>query len=316
MVDAKPVCVRCGKDLPVESRFCLHCGKRIDRRSIMLGPAPVRLQRALGDQYAVLQEIGSGAFAVVYEVEDLRLDRRVAVKVIRPEFVASDVVVARFRREAKIVAQLKHPNVVSIVFAGEGAGLVYCAMPLIVGDTLRARLKSKGALPVDVALRVFGELSQALSHAHEKGVIHRDVKPANIMLDSEAGDRTMLVDFGIAKALTPTSGKLSVSGQVIGSAEYMSPERRAGAKNIDARSDVYSLGVVGYQILTGELPSNVHTPTGNSADAQFSMPDVRRARSEVPEAFAKAVERCMAPVPGDRFASAIEAASAAGAPTQ
>jgi serine/threonine-protein kinase len=314
MTEPKPNCSRCGKDMPPESRFCLHCGKRVDRRSIAMGPASVRLQRALGDQYEVLEEIGSGNFAVVYAVADLRLDRRLAVKVIRPEFVASDVVVARFRREAKIVAQLKHENVLGISFAGEGAGLVYCAMPLIVGETLRERVKAQGALTTEQALRVFGELAQGLSHAHEKGIIHRDVKPANIMLDREAADRTVLLDFGIAKALFPTGGKLSISGQIIGSAEYMSPERKAGSKSIDARSDIYSMGVVAFQMLTARLPAGLDTPTQPaSEEAHRVAPDVRAVRADVPEAFAAAIERCTRHAPEDRWASAIEAATAAGA---
>jgi serine/threonine protein kinase len=314
MTDARLECARCGKDMPQESRFCLHCGKRVDRKTLLQGPAPVRLQRALGDKYEVLEEIGSGGFAVVYAVEDLRLDRRLAVKVIRPEFVSSDVVVARFRREAKIVAQLKHENVLGITFAGEGAGLVYCAMPLVVGETLRDRLKLRGALPVAEALRIFGELASGLAHAHENGIIHRDVKPANIMLDSEAGDRTVLLDFGIAKALVPASGKLSISGQVIGSAEYMSPERKAGSKNIDARSDVYSLGVVGYQMLTARLPAGLDTTTKSAGSgAPREAPDVRAARPDVPAEFAAAVEKCMLRLPEYRFGSAEEAAKSAGA---
>jgi len=314
MAEPNPLCSRCGKEIPPESRFCLHCGKRVERRSIASGPAPVRLQRALGDQYEVLEEIGSGSFAVVYSVFDLRLDRRLAVKVIRPEFIASDVVVARFRREAKIAAQLKHENVMGITFAGEGAGLVYCAMPLIVGETLRERVKARGALSAEQALRVFGELAHGLAHAHAKGIIHRDVKPANIMLDREADDRTVLLDFGIAKALIPTGGKLSISGQIIGSAEYMSPERKAGSKNIDARSDIYSMGVVAFQMLTARLPSGVDTSTQPATDTSYPVaPSLRAARADVPEPFAAAIERCMCAKPEDRWASAIEAATAAGA---
>ena len=313
MTEARLECARCGKDMPPESRFCLHCGKRVDRRTLLQGPAPVRLQRALGDKYEVLEEIGSGGFAVVYAVEDLQLDRRLAVKVIRPEFVASDVVVARFRREAKIVAQLKHENVLSITFAGEGAGLVYCAMPLIVGETLGDRLKVRGALSIDEARRVFGELAAGLAHAHEKGIIHRDVKPANIMLDREANDRTVLLDFGIAKALVPVGGKLSISGQVIGSAEYMSPERKAGSKHIDARSDVYSLGVVAYQMLTARLPAALDTTTKSAGGGTpREAPNVRAERPDVPPEFAAAIEKCMLRLPEYRFAGALEAAKAAG----
>jgi serine/threonine protein kinase len=307
-------CPRCGKELPPEARFCLHCGKRLPRRSDAQGTIPQRLQRALGEEYDVQAEIGRGGFGVVYSVVDLRLDRRLAVKVIRPELVAADVINARFRREAQIAAQLNHPNVLAISFAGEGEGLVYCAMRQVIGDTLRERLKSTGPLPIDTALRIFGEMALGLAHAHERDIIHRDVKPANIMLDHDEADRAVLVDFGIAKALTPRSGKLSISGQIVGSPEYMSPERRAGAKTIDARSDIYSMGVVAFQMLTAHLPSGTETPSRSHTPVPRAIsPDVRSLRSEVPEAFAKAMERCMLPLPEQRWGSALEAAEAAGA---
>ena len=275
---------------------------------------PQRLQRALGEEYEVQAEIGRGGFGVVYSVIDLRLDRRLAVKVIRPELVAADVINARFRREAQLAAQLNHPNVLAINFAGEGEGLVYCAMRQIIGDTLRERLKATGPLPVDMALRIFGEMAHGLEHAHERGIIHRDVKPANIMLDHDEADRAVLVDFGIAKALTPSSGKLSISGQIIGSPEYMSPERRAGAKMIDARSDIYSMGVVAFQMLTAHLPTGAETPSRSHTPVpRAASPDIRTMRSDVPESFVRALERCMLHLPEQRWASALEAAEAAGA---
>ena len=299
-----PTCPRCQKDLPAESRFCLHCGKRITRRSDSFGAVPDRLQRALGDEYKVEGEIGRGGFAVVYSVRDLRLDRRLAVKVIRPEFLTTDVVVARFQREAKIVAQLNHQNCLEISFAGEGEALVYCAMRYIEGDTLRDRMKRDGRQPIDFTLRVFGEIAQGLAHAHEKGIVHRDVTPSNIMLDREAQDRAVLLDFGIAKGLWPVGGKLSISGQVVGSPQYMSPERLAGAKNIDPRSDIYSLGVVAYEMLTA------HFSKGDAADAR----DPRRWRPDIPAPLAQSIERCIQPAPDARWPNILEAARAAGAP--
>jgi predicted Ser/Thr protein kinase len=212
-----PTCPRCGQDVPPESRFCLQCGKRLQRKSGAMGTVPERLQRALGQDYAVGGEIGRGGFGVVYSVQDLALDRKLAVKVIRPELVAADVVVARFQREAKIVAQLNHPNVLGVIFAGEAEGLVYCGMRHIAGDTLRERLKRDGPMTVTHALRVFGEIAQGLEHAHQRGIIHRDVKPANIMLDHDGSDRAVLLDFGIAKGLSVGNGKLSISGQIVGS---------------------------------------------------------------------------------------------------
>jgi serine/threonine protein kinase len=309
MTALSTTCIHCGQELPPEARFCFQCGKRLGRKSDAQGSFPERLQRALGDQYQVRREIGRGGFGIVFAVQDLRLERRLAVKVIRPELVASDVIIARFRREVQIVAQLKHQNVLGISFAGEGEGLVYYAMPEIVGDTLRARLKAGGPLSVEKALRVFGEIAEGLEHAHGKDIIHRDVKPANIMLDHDAGDRAVLLDFGIAKGLLRTDGKLSISGQVVGSPEYMSPERLAGAKVIDARSDVYSMGVVAFEMLSGRLPLR----QTRNAEAQHTFLDVRHLRPDVPDTFARAVERCMLPSPDERWPSALEAARAAGA---
>jgi serine/threonine protein kinase len=297
-----PTCPRCEKDLPAESRFCLHCGKRIQRRSDSFGAVSDRLQRALGEDYKVEGEVGRGGFAFVFSVRDLRLERRLAVKVIRPEFLTTDVVVARFQREAKIVAQLNHENCLEISFAGEGEGLVYCAMRYIEGDTLRERMKRDGRQPVDFTLRLFGEIAQGLAHAHEKGILHRDVTPSNIMLDREAQDRAVLLDFGIAKGLWPVGGKLSISGQVVGSPQYMSPERLSGAKNIDVRSDIYSLGVVAYEMLTG------HMPKGDAADAR----DPRTWRKDVPAALAKSIERCVQLTPEARWPTVMDAAGAAG----
>jgi eukaryotic-like serine/threonine-protein kinase len=297
-----PTCPRCEKELPAESRFCLHCGKRIQRRSDSFGAVSDRLQRALGEDYKVEGEVGRGGFAFVFSVRDLRLERRLAVKVIRPEFLTTDVVVARFQREAKIVAQLNHENCLEISFAGEGEGLVYCAMRYIEGDTLRERMKRDGRQPVDFTLRLFGEIAQGLAHAHEKGILHRDVTPSNIMLDREAQDRAVLLDFGIAKGLWPVGGKLSISGQVVGSPQYMSPERLAGAKNIDMRSDIYSLGIVAYEMLTG------HVPKGDAPHAR----DPRKWRRDVPEALARSIERCIQLSPDARWPSVREAAAALG----
>jgi len=310
-------CSSCGQTLPTESRFCMNCGRRVVERGDVSGTSPEKLQRALGVQYEVRGEIGRGGFGIVYSVQDLRLERKLAVKVIRPEFVASDVIIARFHREAKIVAQLNHQNVLSINFAGEGEGLVYCAMPQIVGDTLRERLRDHGKLSIAKALRVFGEIARGLDHAHGKGIIHRDVTPANIMLDGLADDRAVLLDFGIAKALQPTGGKLSISGQVIGSPEYMSPERRVAAKGIDARSDVYSMGVVAFEMLTSRLPYRIDGPKRASrVGKRDQSPDPRAMRPDVPENFATAIARCIMPAPEDRWSSALEAARAAGSITE
>jgi serine/threonine-protein kinase len=281
-------------------------GKPGETRSV-----PERLQTALGPEYQVLGELGRGGFAIVYSVRDLRLNRYLAVKVMRPDLVAAPHVVERFHREAKFAAGLDHPNIVAVTFAAEGEGLVYYAMPKVRGLTLKDRLKRNGPLPVPEFLKVFGHIATGLNHAHSQNIVHRDVKPGNIMLD-ETG-KALLLDFGIAKALSAQGGHLSVTGQIIGSLEYMSPEQAAGGRDLDARSDIYSLGIVGYEMLTGNPPFDAGTVEQFVARHQTEEPpDIRTTRADVPARIATAVHRCLKKAPADRWWSALDAAEAAG----
>ncbi|MBI4421214.1 MAG: protein kinase [Gemmatimonadetes bacterium] len=305
-------CPACGTGAPAGARFCSSCGASIVDRPSRDMPVPDRLQAALGSQYRVMGELGRGGFAVVYSVKDQRLNRYLAVKVIRPALVSSEMMIERFRREAQFVAQLNHPNVLSVSFAGEHDGMVFYAMPRVHGKTLRESLREQSPLPIGRALRIFGEVASGLEHAHQKGIVHRDVKPANIMLDE--GGRSLLLDFGIAKALTAPGGHLSVSGQIIGSLEYMSPEQAGGSRAVDARSDLYSLGVVGFEMLTGRLPFSAETIQQFVTQHRTGTPSrIRDFRADVAPAFAEAVQRCMEKDPAMRWQSAADAARAAGA---
>lgn len=304
-------CPHCGTGVAPDSRFCSQCGTKLEPQTNWDAPVPERLAQALGSDHTVVGELGRGGFAVVYSVRDLRLNRYLAVKVMRPDLVASPQAVERFRREARIAAGLDHPNILPVSFAGEGAGLVYYAMPRVKGQTLRERLRQDGALPVEEARRIFVQVGHGLHYAHQQGVVHRDVKPANIML--EHSGKVLVLDFGIAKALSADGSTLTVSGLVIGSAEYMSPEQAAGSKDIDRRSDIYSLGVVGYEMLAGKTPMGGDDMARMLAKrlAGAPPPDVRGKRQDTPPELARALARCMAPSRDARWASAEEAVRAA-----
>jgi serine/threonine-protein kinase len=227
-------------------------------------PLARRLTQALGTSFTLEGEIGRGGMGVVYHARDERLKRKVAVKVLPPELAFREEIRIRFLREAETAARLSHPHIVPIHSVGEGPeGLVYFVMAYVDGESLGARLKRRGRLPPEEARRVLMETADALGAGHALGIVHRDVKPDNILLEGSRG-RTVLTDFGIAKALTSSTGPgtLTATGVAIGTPHYMSPEQAAGDREIDGRSDIYSLGVVGYQMLTGELPFSSPTVPG------------------------------------------------------
>src|SRR5437763_83579 len=206
-----------------------------------------RLAQALGSAYTLEGEIGRGGMGVVFNARDERLKRRVAVKVLPPELAFREEIRLRFVREAETAARLSHPHIVPIHSVGEGPdGLVYFVMAYVDGESLGAKLKRRGRLPPDEARRIMLETADALGAAHALGIIHRDVKPDNILLEGSRG-RVVVTDFGIAKALSASTGSatLTATGVAIGTPHYMSPEQAAGDREIDGRSDIYSLGVVG-----------------------------------------------------------------------
>src|SRR6266496_1090475 len=266
-----------------------------------------RLSQALGSSYTLDGEIGRGGMGVVFKARDERLKRQVAVKVLPPELAFREEIRIRFLREAETAARLSHPHIVPIHSVGEGPdGLVYFVMAYVDGESLAAKLKRRGRLPSDEARRVMQETADALGAAHALGIIHRDVKPDNILLEGSRG-RVVVTDFGIAKALSSTTGgaTLTGTGVAIGTPHYMSPEQAAGDREIDGRSDVYSLGVVAYQMLVGELPFHAPTVPGIlMKHITERAPMITDKRPELPEDLAACVMRSLEKDPEDRWPTA------------
>ena len=265
-----------------------------------------RLGEALGGSYTLEGEIGRGGMGVVFQAKDERLKRQVAIKVLPPDLAFREEVRLRFLREAETAARLTHPHIVPIHTVGEGPeGLVYFVMAFIDGEPLSARLKRRTRLPAEEARRIMMETADALGAAHSLGIIHRDVKPDNIMLEGSRG-RVMVTDFGIAKALSSSSsGGLTGTGVAIGTPHYMSPEQAAGDREIDGRSDLYSLGVVSYQMLTGELPFQAPTvPAILIKQITEVAPYVGDRVAGVPEDLAGSVMRCLEKEPESRWPTA------------
>ena len=266
-----------------------------------------RLAAALRDRYVIERELGSGGTAMVYLARDLRHARPVAIKVLRPELAAtmgSD----RFLREIRIAAGLTHLHILSVHDSGEADGLLYYVMPYVEGESLRSRLEREGPLPVDDAVRVAREVADALAYAHVQGVVHRDIKPGNILL---IGAHAAVADFGIATAIGTEADTLTGAGFVIGTPTYMSPEQAAGGGAVDGRSDLYSLGCVLYEMLTGSPPFVGPTPQAVLArHATDPAPRVREARASVPVHVDAAVARALSKLPADRFATARQLAEA------
>jgi eukaryotic-like serine/threonine-protein kinase len=275
------------------------------------------LRAALAGRYRLDRELGAGGMAVVYLARDLERDRDVALKVLRPELgpVAG---VDRFDREIRLAARLVHPNILPVLDSGGDAALLWYTMPYVEGESLRARLDREKQLPLDEALRLTAEIADALGHAHGQGVLHRDIKPENILL---ASGHALVADFGIARLLGDTGARLTATGLAVGTPGYMSPEQSSGQRQLDARSDLYALASVCFEMLAGEPPF-----TGPTAQAVIARrlaspaPSVRTVRPGVPEAVDAVLRRGLAPVPADRFATTSEFGraliSAAAAPVR
>jgi hypothetical protein len=265
-----------------------------------------RLQLALGDGYEVRELLGRGGFGLVFTAFDKRLKRDLAVKVLRMELAQSANFMDRFEREAMTAAQLRHPNIVPIYTIGEKDGLAYIVMPLIKGETLQALLERDGPLPMAETCRILTDAASALAAAHGVGLIHRDIKPDNIMLEG-AERRVLLMDFGIAKMLSGSDAALTGTGVLIGTPLYMSPEQGSGDKDTDQRSDIYSFGVVAYHMITGKPPF-AGTSGADLIRQHVLTPatDVRMFRPTVPPAMAVAVMRCLQKDRTKRWQSAEE----------
>ena len=310
------LCPTCGTPIPAGALFCLQCGasspteiasieREVARVSAGAINIPARLavvQAALGAAYRVEGLLGRGGFGEVWSVADLELGRTVAVKVLRSELYAEPAYRERFRREARAIARLRHPGIVPIYHVGESSGLAYFVMPLIEGTTLKAELLRPGGITAEESVRVLLEAVAALRAAHASGVIHRDLKPENIMLEGPQR-RVLLMDFGVAKMDEPDRDGLTEDDTVLGSPEYMSPEQATG-RVLDARTDIYSLGVVAYRMLAGRLPFNAETPREVLAHHVLSTPDPIDAHVRLPATLSATVMRCLAKSPADRWSSA------------
>ena len=263
-----------------------------------------RLQAALADRYRIEREVGRGGMATVYLAEDLKHGRRVALKVLRPE-LSPALGADRFHREIATASRLQHPNILTLHDSGEAAGLLYYAMPYVEGESLRARLAREVQLPADEAVRIVGEVAEALAFAHGAGVLHRDIKPENILLTS---GHALVADFGIARAIDAAgSERLTETGLALGTPHYMSPEQASGSRVLDARSDLYALGCVLYEMLAGEPPFN--GPSAQAIMARHAVdpvPPLRTIRSTISPALEAVVGKALAKVPADRFGTALE----------
>ena len=273
---------------------------------------PGSLQAALADHYTIERELGAGGMATVYLAEDLKHRRKVAVKVLRPELAAT-LGPDRFNLEIKIAAQLSHPHILPVLDSGEAGGFLYYVMPYIDGESLRDRLNRVGELPIADAVRMLVEVTDALAHAHSRGVVHRDIKPDNIMV---TGRHALVMDFGVAKAIAESNrpegglrprdlGALTTAGMALGTPAYMAPEQAAADPGMDHRADLYALGAVGYEMLTGQPPFTGRTPQEVLAAHVTQKPEpVQNRRPGIPGPLAIAIMRCLEKRASDRYQTA------------
>jgi eukaryotic-like serine/threonine-protein kinase len=269
----------------------------------------LELQAALAGEYSIQRELGRGGMGIVYLARDVQLDRDVAIKVLPSHLARAAESRERFLREARTAARLSHPHIVPIHRVGESGGFVFFVMSYVEGETLGERLRTRGPLPPAEAARVLREVAWALAYAHGRGIVHRDVKPDNIMLEAGTG-RALVTDFGIAHG---GAGPDTDPGMIVGTAHFMSPEQ-AASEPIDGRSDIYALGVVGYLAVSGRLPfESSNLPALLVRQATEPAPGVLRAAPGLPPALAAAIDRCLALDPADRFPDG-EALAAALAP--
>jgi serine/threonine-protein kinase len=266
------------------------------------------LNTALRDRYTVERELGRGGMAVVLLAQDRRTNRAVALKVLRPELAAA-LGVERFLREIEIAAQLTHPNILALYDCGEADSILYYTMPYVTGETLRDRLQREKQLAIDESVGITQEVADALAHAHSLGVVHRDIKPENVLF--QAG-HAVVADFGIARAVSAAGGeRLTETGLAIGTPAYMSPEQATGDRDVDPRSDIYSLGCMLYEMLAGDPPFSASTAQAMLARKSIEqVPAISTVRDTVPRHLEKAIAIALARVPADRYATALDFSAA------
>lgn len=312
-------CPKCEAPVPADAAFCPGCGASTaapplddtllsaDRSAEVLPSyelAPEKLQAALGPNYELGRLLGRGGYAEVFTVRDLRLERELAVKVLRPDLILSEQLIGRFRREALAVGAVQNPNIVPVYDVGESDGVLWILMPLIQGETLKSILGREGHLPVEEVRRILLEAASALHAAHQAGVIHRDIKPENLMIEGKTG-RVMLMDFGIAKAID-AGGEHSLTGTgvIVGTPKYMSPEQATGKQALTAATDQYSLAVVGYQMLSGRVPFEGDNVREVMTRQLFDEPvPLSRMIPDIPPDVSATIHRALRKDPARRFAS-------------
>ena len=305
-------CPECGTAVPDNAEACSACGKRVGptRQTIRGRPSGalvedellMRVRRELARDYEVHAELGRGGMAVVYRATELELLRPVALKVLPPELGASATMAERFRREARLAASFDHPNIIPIYRVGQAGGVFYIAMKFVEGKPLDALIHAQGPLPVPVVLLVLRSVARALAFAHGNGIIHRDIKGANVLVDQDG--RVVVSDFGIARA-TEDAG-MTATGTLMGTPYFMSPEQCAGHR-VSQQSDQYSLGVVAFQMLTGTVPFHAETIPGVMHHHFFTpVPDIAAVRTDIPEPLLAVVNRALAKRAGDRFATTAD----------
>ncbi|MCM2257195.1 MAG: serine/threonine protein kinase [Vicinamibacteria bacterium] len=306
-------CPACDEGLPEAARFCPRCGAAC--AAAPEPPAdPVRdlLKAALGRQYEVGRLLGRGGMGAVYLATETALEREVAVKVLPPEHGATRESRERFRREARTAAKLSHPHIVPLHTFGDVDGTLYFVMGYVPGESLAVRLRREGRLPVEEARRILRELADALAYAHAQGIVHRDIKPDNVLLEAGSG-RALLTDFGVAKA-QGAGQTMTAVGSLLGTPQYMSPEQAQGRADLDARSDLYSFGVMAYAMLAGRLPFEGATVADVLVQhITKEPPPLDVVAPDVPPEMVAAIGRCLAKDPAKRFvdAASLKAALAA-----
>jgi serine/threonine-protein kinase len=264
-----------------------------------------RLRSALAGRYTIERELGSGGMATVYLAEDLKHHRKVAVKVLRPDLAAA-LGPERFIREIEIAAALTHPHIVPLYDSGEADGFLYYVLPYIEGESLRAKLAREGELPIADAVRILRDVVDALTDAHAHGVVHRDIKPDNVLLTKH---HAVVTDFGVAKAVSEATGreKLTTAGVALGTPAYMAPEQAVADPHVDHRADIYAVGAVAYELLTGRPPFTGTTPQMVLSAHVTEVPEpVTKDRQAAPPALAQLVMKCLEKKPADRWQSAEE----------
>ena len=318
-------CLKCHTPLPDNSKFCFACGADQTGGSAATTSAELaglqgRLQRIVEGKYKIERMVGKGGMGAVFLAHDLTLDREVAIKVLPPDISQDPKVIQRFQQEAKTAAKLDHTNIIPIYRVESEGGLNYFVMKYVAGTSLEDVLEQhKQTLTADYIQRVLWEAACALGHAHQRGIVHRDVKPANIMFDHDG--RVMLTDFGISKALQAASG-FTGTGMIIGTPHYMAPEQAKG-QQVDGRADQYSMGVVGYRMITGQLPfggDSVHTILYKHIFEP--APRTSSIRQDMPPHLSESISRALAKEPEQRyptmedFATAVWPEQPVSAPTK